>query len=259
MALRTALSLTPIATASVACLTGAFASDMIEDFERSPKSWSVVDEPAGLMGDATPGQWAIVRSPILDGSALHQSSNTWGDKTDVYPLGTYYVYDGAEYRDFILEVDVYPNDNDGFGFLFRYRDRKNHYRFLTMVDPGNPENAPAKDKGPWSRFDARLGDKGDDPPYYELLGRESDTYQERKRQKVRLEVNGNVFVAFIEGKKVVAATDPKNAYSSGKIGFVCFAQNDMDFDNLKVTDLSGQAISPRARLTTLWADLKSAR
>jgi hypothetical protein len=234
----------------------ASAADYLQPFDALPKDWSAVDEPGAIMGDATPGAWKVEKSGLLDGPALHQTANTWGDKGDIYPLGTYFVYDGAEFEDFVLETDIYPADNDGLGFLFRYRDRKNHYRFLTMIDAANPENAPPKDKGPWSRFDVRLGDKGDDVPYYALLGRKIDTYKEKEVQKIRIEVIGNTFTASIAGKEVVTATDANNAYPTGKIGLVCFAQNDMWFDNVKVTDLSARAVSPAGRLTTTWARLR---
>lgn len=237
----------------------ASADDYAQNFDAVPKDWSSVEEPAAIMGDATPGAWKSEKTGLLDGNALHQTSNAWGDKGDIYPLGTYFVYDGQEFRDFELEVDFYAADNDGFGLLFRYVDRKNHYRFLTMIDPGNPENAPAKDKGPWSRFDIRLGDKADEAPFYELLGRKPDTYSEKKAQTLRLEIVGNAFSASIDGKEVVKAEDAKNAYPKGKIGLVCFAQNDMWFDSLKVTDLSARAVSSVGRLATTWSRLRSTR
>lgn len=239
-----------------AAFVSARAADYAEDFEGALKGWTAVDEPAAIMGDAAPGVWQPTKSPLLDGSALHQTSNAWGDKKDVYPLGTYFVYDGGDYRDFVLEADIFAQDNDGWGLLFRYVDRKNHYRFLTMIDPGNPEFAKPEDKGPWSRFDVRLGDKGDEEPFYERLELKRDTYKENTRHTVKLEVSGNQFSASLDGKLLVAGTDPSNRNPSGKIGLVCFAQNNMWFDNVRVTDVSAKAVAAQGKLALLWGSLK---
>lgn len=152
------------------------AADFTDNFDELSKSWKSVEEPGGIMGDASPGAWKIEKG-MLDGASLHQTANTWGDK-------------------------------------------------------------------------------GDEEPYYTRIGRKPDTYRDKVKQSIRLEVVGSDFAAYIENQKVVTATDA--TYPSGKIGLVCFAQNDMWFDNLKIIDQS-LAVSAAGNLAVELGRLKRGR
>jgi hypothetical protein len=232
-----------------------YSADFSDDFEDGDtKGWTAVDEPLKLLGDATPSNWTVQNSP-LSGKALNQSANTWGDATDTVPLGTSFIYDKAEWSNFTFEVEVLANDNDGMGLVWRWKDRKNHYRFLTMFDPGNPPNG---ERAPWRKLERRLGnEKGDELPFYKTLASSKESYTPGTKMNWKLEAIGDTFKLFIDGKLALEAKD--NSYKEGKIGFMLYAQSGVFFDNVKVTDLGGQAVESRGKLATSWGEIKRGR
>jgi hypothetical protein len=235
----------------------AFAGDLEEDFSSSTvgrepgeDDWVVYDEPTKDLGDAGPSSWAIAASPI-DGEAMSQSSNIWGDATDTVAIGSFVIYDRAEWADFMLEVDVVANDNDGMGFVWRWQDRLNHYRYITMIDAGNSPNGR---RGPYRLIERRLGDiEGAELPFYETLADNTDSYVQGVPQKWKLEAIGDTFKFYVDDKLTLEAED--STYKEGKVGFLVYAQSGVFFDNLVITDL--WAVDYRDKLATAWAEVKS--
>jgi hypothetical protein len=232
----------------------AFAGDFEEDFsdatvgrESGDGDWVVYDEED--LGDFGPSSWTIMASP-LDGDAMSQSSNIWGDATDAVAIGSFVVYDLTEWSDFMLEVDVVANDNDGMGLVWRWQDMLNHYRYMTMVDTGN---SPAGRRGPYRILERRLGDPaGAELPFYETLDDNTDSYVQGVPQTWKLEAIGNTFKFYVDDKLTLEATD--STYEKGKVGFIVYAQSGVFFDNLRITDL--WAVDPQGKLTTTWAEMK---
>jgi len=222
------------------------AADFSDDFEDGDMDgWVVVDDPDALMSDTSPSTWAVQGGPI-DGSAVYQGSNRWGDPTDQISLGTYLVYDEVEWTDFIFEFDTIANDNDGLGFVWRWKDRLNHYRYMMVIDTGS--------RGPFRRIEMRLGDgAGDEFPFYEFLAESKDSYTEGVVMHLSVEVAGTKMTVFMDGKEVFSADDP--TYDQGKIGFALYAEQAY-FDNVEVTDLGG-AVEPGGKVATNWARIKS--
>lgn len=236
----------------------AFPDDLDEDFSRSTVGlepgegdWVVYDEED--LGDRGPSSWQIAGSPgipPLDGDAMSQNSNIWGDATDAVAIGSFVIYDKAEWSDFALEVDVLANDNDGMGLVWRWKDILNHYRYITMVDTGN---SPAGRRGPYRAMERRLGDaKGDKLPFYEVLKENTDAYQQGVPQKWELEAIGDTFKFYVDGKLTLEAQD--SVYKSGKVGFLVYAQSGVFFDNLRITDL--WAVDAKGKLAATWAKIK---
>lgn len=222
----------------------AMAANFTDDFESGDMaSWVVVDDPDELMSDKSPSTWEIKGGPIK-GKAVYQGSNRWGDPTDQISLGTYLIYDEAEWTDFSLSFDVIANDNDGMGCVWRWKDRLNHYRFMTVMDPGS--------RGPFRRIERRLGDKGDEFPFYEFLAKSDESYVQGVVINIRVEVKGTKMTVFMDNKEVLTATD--DTYDKGKIGFALYAQQAY-FDNVKVTDL-GSAVEPIGKTAVKWGELK---
>jgi hypothetical protein len=236
------------------CTLFAFSDDFEENFSNAEvgrKSgegdWVVYDEED--LGDRGPSSWAIASG--LDGKAMTQSSNIWGDATDTVAIGSFVIYDKAEWTDFALEVDVVANDNDGMGIVWRWKDKSNHYRFITMLDSGNSPNGR---KGPYRLLERRLGDNGGAKlPFYETLADNKEAYVQGVAQKWKLEAIGDTFNFYVDGKLTLKAQD--STYKKGKIGFLVYAQSGVFFDNLKITDL--WAVYPQNKLTTTWAQLKN--
>lgn len=236
-------------------LPPAFSGDFSEDFSKATVGlapgegdWVVYDETD--LGDRGPSSWAIQQSP-LKGEAMSQSSNIWGDATDAVAIGSFVIYDKAEWIDFILEVEVVANDNDGMGLVWRWKDMFNHYRYMTMVDPGN---SPAGRRGPYRILERRLGtQEGAKLPFYKTLAENKDAYEQGVSQKWKLEAIGDTFKFYVDNKLTLEAKDP--TYEKGKIGFIVYAQSGVFFDNLSITDM--WAVDGLNKLITTWAGLKN--
>ena len=110
-------------------------------------------------------QWKV------ENGALVQTSNIWGDATDTVAIGTFLIYDLQEFISFTLEADITPNDNDGMGIVWRWKDRTNHYRFMTMLDSGNSPNGL---HGPYRVIEKRISDE---LSFYEVPRLAEDTTQ----------------------------------------------------------------------------------
>jgi len=228
-------------------------ADFEENFnDGDMNGWIILDEPAKLLNDKGPSNWNVMPSPIAkNGFALNQANNIWGDPPDVIPLGTFAIYDLAEWVNFDLEANVYSLDNDCLGFIWGWKDRTHHYRFITMIDPANPEG-PGADKAPWSKIEKRLGD---DSPYYETIGRTGEaSYKDNLLTRFRLSVKNGTFKIYSEDKLYVEAKD--QSYVGGKIGFTLIAQQGCYFDDIKVTDY-GAEVKPDAKLTSTWGNIKA--
>jgi hypothetical protein len=232
----------------------AFPGDLDEDFSRSTVGiepgdgdWVFYDEED--LGDVGPSSWQIGASP-LDGDAMTQNSNIWGDATDAVAIGSFVIYDKAEWADFALEVDVLANDNDGMGLVWRWQDMLNHYRYITMIDSGN---SPAGRRGPYRAMERRLGDAGgDELPFYEVLQENTDAYEQGVTQHWGLEAIGDTFKFYVDNKLTLEAQD--SVYKSGKVGFLVYAQSGVFFDNLLITDL--WAVDAKGKLAATWAKIK---
>jgi len=224
---------------------------MSEDFsdnfnDGNMDGWVALDEPAKLLNDKGPSNWSVMASPAGKGSALNQTGNIWGDPPDVVPLGTFAIYDLAEWVNFNLAFDVYALDNDCLGVIWGWKDRTHHYRFITMIDAANPEG-PGADKAPWSKIEKRLGDES---PYYDTIGRIGEaSYQDNQLTEFRLLVEEGKFSIYSNDKLVVEAQDAN--YAGGKIGFTMVAQQGCFFDNVEVTDF-GAEVNPKHKLASTW-------
>jgi len=247
--------ITLISLLPIYCISPAFSDDFEEDFsdatvgkEPGEGDWVVYDEPPADLGDQGPSSWSVASG--LDGKALTQSSNIWGDATDAVAIGSFAIYDKTEWADFALEVDVVANDNDGMGLVWRWKDRLNHYRFITMIDAGNSPNGR---RGPYRLLERRLGDvAGAELPFYDTLDDNTDAYTEGQVQTWKLESIGNVFKFYVDDKLTLEAQD--STYKEGKVGFLVYAQSGVFFDNLRITDL--WAVHSQNKLATTWAKVK---
>ena len=238
----------------------AMAADLVEDFENGLDNWVVVDEPADLLDDKGPSGWIIQQGPQQDPfhkNALNQTTNIWGDVGDVVALGSFIIYDKAEFTDFDLTVDMLANDNDGWGIIFGWKSRTDHYRFFTMADAGNPGGAAGNQgdpgKAPWSLLEKRTSDER---PYYKTLKVEKEAaYQQGIAVAFRLAVNSGNFQLYADEKLMVEAKDP--TYTGGKIGFTVYAESGVFVDNLKILDTS--PVEPKSKLASTWGSIKSSK
>jgi len=204
--------------------------------------WTPVDEPPALLGGEGPSRWGITDGPI-SGKALVQTSNIWGDKVDVIPLGTFLIYDLQEWTDFNMEFDMYAMDNDGVGIVWGWKNRTFHYRFFTMVDPANPSGAPPDQRAPFTVIQRRTGDVS---PYYQTLAMKKEaSFTDFVITKFKLEVRGTTFKVYWNNALTMQASDP--LYQGGKVGFSLYAHSGIYFDNVKIETVLPEVTSQMDR------------
>jgi hypothetical protein len=232
------------------------------DFEGGDlDDWLLIDEAPKNLGDAGPSTWAIRNSQLdLDGNALFQGSNIWGSPGDTMLMGTFAIYTGEEFIDFILEIDVAAADNDGMGLVWAYTDTDRHYR-VNIINDGWPAPPLDGNQGPMVIMHKRFSD---DDPWYDLLevGHAPDyaNYPENgQRMLWTLEVKEGQFKftndnADAAAEVVIEGEDDE--YASGFIGIQMYAQQ-AEFDN--ITIVSTYPVDPNGKAATSWGALKSGR
>jgi hypothetical protein len=231
----------------VVVLNTANAIELFETFDNDDifanNKWEVVDEPDNLLGDKGPSVWEVKSSQHFEGRSLYQTSNIWGDANDVGALGTFLIYNDEQLTNLTLEYDIYNNDEDGWGCVWRWKSRTKHYRFLTVLD----------NVGSWGSFQRLEKRLGDEPPYYKALDKNDNSYTQFVKIHLKLEVKDDTFKVYMNDKKILEGRDTE--LDRGKIGIALYAQQGVEIDNLKVTgeDLS---LALGGKLTTTWGELK---
>ena len=175
-------------------------------------NWTVIDDPETV---EIPSDWCVE----ADGW-LHQRSNIWGRRGDFLGrwYGTSLVTGDASWDDYRLSVKAKPDDNDGFGVIFRFADAGHFYRLLFLND--------GLSGGPLTRLDKR---KGDD--YTEIWSAPTG-FRKGEEIFIEVEVEGNRISAWVDGGKIFEAYD--TSYRRGKVGLFCYAQSHQMFDNVRV-------------------------
>ena len=243
-------------------LTLSVHAQTVLDFEDGNlDDWLLLDEAPANLGDQGPGTWEIRNSLLdLDGNALFQGSNIWGSPGDTMLMGTFAIYTGEEFRDFILEVDVAAADNDAMGPVWAYTGTDRHYR-VNIINDGWPSPPLDGNSGPMVIMHKRFSD---DDPWYDLLevGHAPDyaNYPENgERMHWTLEVSEGQFKftndnAGANDEVVIESDDDE--YISGFVGFQMYAQQS-EFDNLTI--VSTYPVDPNGKAATSWGALKSHR
>ena len=175
-------------------------------------NWKVVDDPETIEG---PSQWRVE----ADGW-LHQRSNIWGRRGDFLGrwYGTMLVAGHVGWQNYTLSVKAKPNDNDGFGVVFRYRDAAHFYRLLFIEGGLNG--------GPIARLDKRDGAD------YTELWTAPRGYSVGRELRIEVAVSGERIRASLDGEQLCEVKDAQ--YRSGKVGLFCYAQSDQAFDDVVV-------------------------
>jgi hypothetical protein len=181
-------------------------------YDPSLPGWTVIDDPNTVEGKSV---WRVER----DGW-LHQRSNIWGRRGDFIGrwYGTYLVAGDSAWRDYKFTVRAKPDDNDGFGVVFRFQDPTHFYRFFLLQD--------GMSGGPLTRLDKREG-----PDYTEIWSAHQG-YKASQEVTIGVQVVGNTIRIDLNGVRLVEARD--DSYRQGKIGLFCYAQDGQAFNNVRV-------------------------
>jgi len=175
-------------------------------------NWEVVDDPDTIEG---PSDWRVE----ADGW-VHQRSNIWGRRGDFLGRwhGTYLTAGEERWENYTLTLTAKPEDDDGFGVVFRYQDPEHFYRLLLLQD--------GMSGGPITRLDRREG-----ADYTELWSNQKG-YRPGNEMAIEVTVHGDVITASVDGKQLCEVKDAH--YSRGKIGLFCYAQKGQAFDDVRV-------------------------
>ena len=174
--------------------------------------WAAIDDPETIEG---PSEWRVEQ----DGW-LHQRSNIWGRRGDFLGrwYGTFLVAGDESWRDYRLSLTARPEDDDGFGVVFRFQDPEHFYRLLFIEDGRNG--------GPIARLDKREG-----ADYTEIWSAPRG-YRMGAEVFIEVEVDGDIIRARLNGQSIIEAKD--GSYRNGKVGLFCYAQSNQAFDDVKV-------------------------
>ena len=175
-------------------------------------NWTVIDDPETIEG---PSVWQVEQ----DGW-LHQRSNIWGRRGDYLGrwYGTLLVAGDPSWQDYTLSVKARPEDDDGFGVVFRFEDPEHFYRLFFIEGKMNG--------GPMARLDKREG-----ADYTEIWS-SARGYLKGAEISIVVEVIGDAIRAKMDGQQLFEVKD--SAYKHGKIGLFCYAQSNQAFDDVKV-------------------------
>jgi len=175
-------------------------------------NWTVVDDLDTVEG---PSDWRVE----TDGW-LRQRSNIWGRRGDFLGrwYGTYLIAGKTGWRDYKLSVRAKPEDDDGFGVVFRYQDAEHFYRLLFLQD--------GLSGGPVTRLDRRDG-----ADYTEIWSL-ARGYRPGIEMMIEIEVRGDLITAAVDGKQLFELKDA--GCKRGKIGLFCYAQKGQAFDDVRV-------------------------
>jgi hypothetical protein len=183
-------------------------------YDKHLSNWTVIDDPDTV---EIPSNWRVE-----DDGWLHQRSNIWGRRGDFLGrwYGTYLIAGDDTWKDYRLSVKAKPQDDDGFGVVFRFQDSEHFYRFFLLED--------SLSGGPLTRLDKREG-----ADYTEIWSQKNG-YRIGKEILVEIEVVGDMLRVFIDGKPIFEVKD--STYKHGKIGLFCYSQSHQLFDDVRVVN-----------------------
>jgi len=243
--------------AVVVCFIALFTAGIVQaqdtiilDFEGGGlDDWEIVEDVD--LGDAGPSSWEVRDSQFgLDGKALYQGSNIWGDTTDSCLMGTMAIYKGQKFTNFTLDIDVYAADNDGMGLVWAYKDLDKHYRVI-MINDVWPDTAFDGVNGPFLKMSKRVADE---EPFYNMMEVEKGGYKPYKEGALlhwTLEVANGSFNFIREDGLEISAKDQE--FKEGYIGIQLYAQQ-AEFDNITIN--FSAAVEPAEKMATAWGAIK---
>jgi hypothetical protein len=177
-------------------------------------NWTLIDDLDTVEG---PSEWQV------EGDGwLHQRSNIWGRRGDFLGrwYGTYIVAGDEGWNDYEFKVKALPQDGDGFGVVFRFKDKDHFYRLIFIQDGLNG--------GPLARLDKRDGED------FTELWSSKQGYEVGREMLIEVEVEGDSISALVNGRVLFEIKD--SSYNRGKIGLFCYAQSNQAFDEVRVVE-----------------------
>lgn len=127
---------------------------------------------------------------------------------------------GQSYDNFVYSVDIYPQDNQEVGAVFRYQnDSYYRFRFLSGEHSGVP---------------TRLLERVDGGQAVVLAAAEGRGFQPGQWYNVQIVARGSQIAVYLDGQPILQATDSQLA--RGQVGVFGLSLGNAYFDNVRVTE-----------------------
>ncbi len=180
---------------------------MSDDFGGSLDSWNVVDE--GTI--SAPSKWRVVSGTLAQQSNIRDG----GTSKDLPRRGTYLLYwGGAGWGDYRARFNLRSTDDDSLGFVFRYGDADNYYRF--SWDKERNQRWLLKRAG----------------GVYTLLAADNVPYVLGQDYLVEIVAQDTLLQVWIDGERVFEVDDASLAI--GTVGFYSWQNTGAFFDDIQV-------------------------
>lgn len=198
-------------------LDDQFTADPLANFD-------VINDSSATLN--APSNWTYVAA----GKRVEQKSNIHGPQNNLNTLpnkpGTYLLRKTSAQlpaqKDFILKSTIISKDNDGIGFVFRYKNPSNFYFFLMDSE----------------RQYRRIGKKEADV-FKELDVPAVDTlngYTKNQSYQVKIIARGNTFRAYLDDVLILQGSD-FSFEDAGRIGFYSWGNTSACFENMRIVTL----------------------
>ena len=182
---------------------------------RALDHYEIVDQ--GSSGG--PSHWLATSAEIMQGINIYGGSAA---ASAIEKPGTIALLKGRTWSDARITVTVRSDDDDAIGFVFRYTDEQNYYRFSM-----DSERA-------YRRLVKFVNGAAT------LLWADPVAYTVGQIYALELEVVGYQLVGSIDGQVLFAVTDKD--LSSGRVGFYCWSNDTARFQGLTVETPSSPRI-----------------
>ncbi len=144
--------------------------------------------------------------------------------------GEHRIFTGEEsWNDYTVEATATLEDESwGYGIYFRATDPENANAYIFQYDQRYGSGAflfrkivNGKEQSPFARVYVRDTSLGKDFDWYDI------------ERKIKIDVVGNEYRAYVDGELVVVGTD--DSYENGMIGLRTWNNSSATFDNIEVT------------------------
>ena len=169
--------------------------------------WTVTDE----VTENGPSQWSVRNGALVQTANIGKNG-----------IGTYALYTGGTWSDYRMTFKMRTGDNDRIGFLFRFKDNSNHYRFVWEAE--NPGRTLFKQTN----------------GVYTVLAQDTVPYNINQTYNIELIVQANSLKINIDGRAVFAVSD--STFSSGSVALYTSRNTSSSFDDVLVEDLKSKAV-----------------
>lgn len=153
----------------------------------------------------------------VDAGRIVQTSNIYGGSFSAVSLpkpGTMAIIGSPDWSNVRVRVRLSSGDNDSIGFVFRYLDADNFYRFEMNREFGY----------------RRLVKKVDG--VFTQLWQDHVVYQQNRSYEMEVRAYRRMLYGFVDGMLVCAVDD--DSIKRGRVGFYCWANQDSRFEALTV-------------------------